>query len=112
MSSLVSLTVFFLDGTKVTFRYPRQSGTDPATIAATVKKAIDADKLLIEADGDLLVIPIKSVKYIQLSPAPPHLARGRPAPGARAGVIRKRRRGDPSDPRVWLGGGTRSGSRR
>jgi hypothetical protein len=76
MSPLVSLTVFFLDGTKVTFRYPRQSGTDPATIASTVKKAIDADRLMIEADGDLLVIPIKSVKYVQVSPAPPSLPGG------------------------------------
>jgi hypothetical protein len=76
MTPLVSLTVFFLDGTKVTFRYPRQSGTDAATIAATVKKAIDADKLVLEADGDLLVIPIRSVKYLQVSPAPPHLPQG------------------------------------
>ena len=33
------MTVFFLDGTKVTFRYPRQSGSDPATISATVARA-------------------------------------------------------------------------
>ncbi len=76
MSPIVSLTVFFLDGTKVTFRYPRQSGTDASTIASTVKRAIDADKLVLEVQGDLLVIPIKSVKYIQVSPAPPHLPAG------------------------------------
>ncbi len=76
MSPLVSMTVFFLDGTKATFRYPRQSGTDSSTIASTVKKAIDADKLLLEADGDLLVIPIASVKYIQVSPAPSQLPSG------------------------------------
>jgi hypothetical protein len=61
MTPLVSLTVFFLDGTKVTFRYPRQSGTDAATILANIKRAIEADKLVLEADGDLLVIPFKSV---------------------------------------------------
>jgi hypothetical protein len=76
MSPLVSLTVFFLDGTKVTFRYPRQSGTEAATIAATVKRAIDADKLVLEAEGDLLVIPMKSVKYVRVTPAPPHLPAG------------------------------------
>ena len=84
MSAFVSLTVFFLDATKVTFRYPRQSGVDPATIATNVKRAIDADKLVLEVDGDLLVIPIKSVKYIQVSPAPPHLP---------AGVLRQARLG-------------------
>jgi len=82
VSALASLTVFFLDGTKVSFRYPKQAGTDATTIAANVKKAIDADKLVLEVDGDLLVIPIKSVKYIQVSPAPDHL------PG---GILRKAR---------------------
>ena len=76
MSTLATLTVFFLDGTNVLFRYPRQAGTDPATIAATVKRAIDAEKLVLEADGDLLVIPMKSVKYVQVSPAPAHLPAG------------------------------------
>lgn len=76
MSQLVSLTVFFLDGTKTTLRYPRQSGTDAATILASVRRALDADKLVLEADGDLLVIPLKSVKYVRVSPAPPHLPSG------------------------------------
>jgi hypothetical protein len=71
-----SLTVFFLDGTNASFRYPRQAGTDPATIASTVKKAIDSERLVLEANGDLVVIPIRSVKYIQVSPAPAHLPGG------------------------------------
>ena len=76
MSPIVTLTVYFHDGTKVTFRYPRQSGSDAATILANVKRAIDADKLVLEADGDLLVFPLKSVKYVRVSPAPAHLPAG------------------------------------
>jgi hypothetical protein len=76
MAASVGMTVFFLDGTKVRFRYPRQAGSDPSTIAATVKRAIDAEKLVLEVDGDLLVIPMRSVKYVQVSPAPPHLPTG------------------------------------
>ena len=76
LTPIVTLTVNFLDGTKVTFRYPRQSGNDAATILANVKRAIDADKLVIESDGDLLVIPLKSVKYVRVSPAPAHLPTG------------------------------------
>ena len=76
MNSTVSMTVFFLDGTSASFRYPRQAGADPATIAATVRKAIDADRLVLEVNRDLLVIPVKSVKYIQVSPAPDHLPGG------------------------------------
>jgi len=41
-----------------------------------VKRAIDADKLVLEVDGDLLVIPIRNVKYVQVSPAPAHLPGG------------------------------------
>ena len=76
MSRSVSLTVHFMDGTKVSFRYPRQAGSDPATIATTVKRALDADRLLLEVDSDLLVIPIRNIKYLQVSPAPAHLPSG------------------------------------
>jgi len=76
MATYASLTVFFLDGTKVSFRYPRQAGSDPATIVANVKKALESDRLLLEVDGDLLLIPIRSVKYVQVSPAPAHLPAG------------------------------------
>lgn len=76
MSALASLNVYFLDGTRVTFRYPKQAGTDPATIAATVKKAIDSEKLVLEVEGDLIVIPMKAVKYVRVSPAPDSLPQG------------------------------------
>ena len=76
MSDPVRMTVFFLDGTTASFVYPRQSGKDQAAIVNTVKKAIDAERLVLEVDGDLVVIPIRSVKYVQVSPAPPHLPSG------------------------------------
>jgi hypothetical protein len=76
MSEPVRMTVFFLDGTKASFVYPRQSGKDQAAMVNTVKKAIDAERLVLEVDGDLVVIPIRSVKYVQVSPAPPHLPSG------------------------------------
>jgi hypothetical protein len=76
MTPTVTMTVCFLDGSKMTYRYPRQSGSDQAAIVATVKKAIDAERLVLEADGDLIVIPIRSVKYVLVSPAPMHLPSG------------------------------------
>jgi hypothetical protein len=82
MSALASLTVHFLDGTRVTFRYAKQAGADPATIAAAVKRALDAEKLVLEVEGDLIVIPMKAVKYVRVSPAPDSLP---------AGVLRKAR---------------------
>ena len=73
MSELVTMTVFFLDGTKCSFEYPRQSGSDQSTIVNTVKRAIESERLVLEVDGDLLVIPIRSVKYVQVSPSPAYL---------------------------------------
>lgn len=70
------LTVHFMDGTKVSVRYPRQAGVDATTIAATVKRALDADKIIVEIDGDLLTIPMRNVKYFHLTPAPDHLPQG------------------------------------
>jgi len=70
------LTIHFMDGTKLVVRYPKQAGTDPTTIAANVKRAIDADKLVFEVDGDLIIIPTRNVKYFHLSPAPDHLPGG------------------------------------
>jgi hypothetical protein len=73
MTAFARMTVHFMDGTKMAVRYPKQAGTDPATIVSTVKRAIDADKLVLEIDNDLLVIPIRNIKYVQVSPAPSHL---------------------------------------
>ena len=73
MTGPVTMTVFFLDGTKVAFEYPRQSGSDQPAIVNTIRKAIEAERLVLEVDGDLLVIPIRSVKYVQVSPGPAYL---------------------------------------
>ncbi|HJZ76981.1 MAG TPA: hypothetical protein VKE51_34860 [Vicinamibacterales bacterium] len=35
-----------------------------------------AQPIRCRADGDLIVIPIRSVKYVRVSPAPPHLPAG------------------------------------
>ncbi len=64
------LTIRFMDGSKMSVRYPKQAGNDPATIVANVRKALEADRLLVEVDGDLLFIPLSNVKYLQVTPAP------------------------------------------
>jgi hypothetical protein len=76
MADVVKMTVFFTDGTKVSFRYPRQAGTDAASVVANVKKAIEAEKLVLEVDGDLILVPLRNVKYVHVSPAPQHLPFG------------------------------------
>ncbi len=66
----VGLIVRFMDGSKMTLRYPKQAGNDPATISANVRKALEADRLIVEVDGNLLFVPLANVKYLQVTPAP------------------------------------------
>ena len=68
--------IHFMDGSRIVLTYPKQAGTDAATIAANVRKAIDQDKLAVEVDGDLMVIPMRNIKYVHITPAPDVLPKG------------------------------------
>ena len=76
MAQEVTGTIHFMDGSKISLRWPRQAGTGAQIIAANVKKALEADRMIVEVDGALLVIPLRNVKYIQLTPSPKELPVG------------------------------------
>ena len=65
-----SMHIRFMDGSKISVRYPKQAGNDPTTIVANVKKALEADRIVLEVEGSLLLIPLGNVKYVQVTPAP------------------------------------------
>ncbi len=67
------VTFFFTNGTKFRVRFPKQGGDDPATLMGSVRRALEADKLNFEIDGDLFVIPMRNVQYIHITPAPESL---------------------------------------
>lgn len=73
MSIEVVTTIFFTDSSKMTLTWPQQAGEDPNIIAMNVRKALDQDKLAMEVDGDLIIIPMENIKYIQITPAPSEL---------------------------------------
>lgn len=70
------LTLFFTDGSKLGLSFQKQGGDDPATLAGNVRKALEAEKLSFEIDGDLFVVPMRNVQYVQVSPAPEALPPG------------------------------------
>ena len=79
MSKEAHAVIHFMDGTKIVFKYPRlQAGkaTDSSMIASAVKKALEQDKIAVEADGSLIVIPVRNIKYIQIVPPPDALPAG------------------------------------
>jgi len=73
---LVYGTIHFIDKTKLTLRWPRQSGDNQVEIAANIKKALESDRIMVEVEGRLMVIPVRNIKYIEVSPAPPKLPKG------------------------------------
>jgi hypothetical protein len=76
MAKLVRAVIHFMDGTRIVLEYPKQAGEDPTTIASNVRKALESDKIVLEAQGDLMIIPVRNIKYIQVSPAPDELPKG------------------------------------
>ena len=63
------LTVYFLDGSDISITFPKQSG-NPLLLAKRVQGALEADQFTIEIDGELLMIPKSSIKYMTVSPLP------------------------------------------
>lgn len=74
MAQMAIMVVHFTDGSKIAFRYPKV--TDTSTLATKVKKALEQDKIVVETSDSLLVIPVSSIKYIQVTPQPDVLPDG------------------------------------
>ena len=74
--------IHFIDGTKIAIRFPVQGGDTATQMAASVRKAIAADRLAVEADGALLIIPARNIKYIHVFPCPESLPDGEVLRGA------------------------------
>ena len=67
----VTASIFFNDGTRLVLKWPRRDDRDPATLASRLRQALDGNQLAFSVDGDLLIVPMRSVKYVHISPAPP-----------------------------------------
>ncbi len=66
------LTIHFTDGSKLSMTFPQQTD-DFHQIASRVQKALDSNQLAMEVDGEMLVIPMNNVKYLQVNPTPRNL---------------------------------------
>ena len=73
--SVVRGTIFFIDGTKMSLAWPRRDD-DPATISSKIKAGLESDKIVVEVSGELIVIPVSSIKYVHVAPGPPVLPEG------------------------------------
>jgi len=65
-----NLTIHFNNGAKLEFSFPTQIKNSTAAVIEGMKKIMDSDKFVIEADGRILVIPWTSIRQLEVSPVP------------------------------------------
>jgi hypothetical protein len=75
-ANLRHATFYFLDNSNLKIVWPKQGSKDPQVFASQVKKSLEADKFTAVVDGQLVVIPMRNVKYVVISPAPETLPQG------------------------------------
>ena len=59
-------TLHFVDGTKLAFEFPEQS-TNAAGRTLKVSDLLASKHVVIEAEGQVFVFPVTSIKYIAFS---------------------------------------------
>ena len=67
------LTVHYTDGTEQRFEYTRAK--EDVNLAAVIQEALKSNQLVIELQDRMLVIPMQSIKTIEVSPPPSKLPR-------------------------------------
>ena len=67
MSETRWMTIYFTDGTDVSFRYPDQEIADHL-LQSTFERVLTQQMLVLEGDGVGYVFPYSSIKYIKVQP--------------------------------------------
>lgn len=70
------LVIHFNNGSQMELTFPVQIKNSTAAVIEGIKKIMETDKLVVEAEGKLLVIPWSSVKHLEVTPVPPALPFG------------------------------------
>ena len=64
------IIIQFNYGTKMEVSFPTQIKNSTAAVQEALKRIMESDKLAIQTEGELLVIPWTSVQYLKVAPAP------------------------------------------
>ena len=68
--------VHFTDASTLDLEWPKQDTKGHVFLSEAIRKAIESERLLVEVEGNLLVIPMRNVKYVELIPVPEQLPDG------------------------------------
>ena len=67
--SVKHLYIFFNDGQRMSLSFPTQK-EDPLQAIRGLREQMNTPFISFEVDGDLLMIPRESIKYLQVCPMP------------------------------------------
>lgn len=67
--SVKHLYIFFNDGQRMSLSFPTQK-EDPLQAIRGLREQMNTPFVSFEVDGDLLMIPRESIKYLQVCPMP------------------------------------------
>ncbi len=70
------MVVHYNNGTKLELSFPTQIRNSATAVLEAMKKVMESDKLVVEAEGRLIVIPWASVRQLEVVPVPPSLPFG------------------------------------
>ena len=65
------LVIHFNNGQKMSLAFPTQIRDQGAGLLEAFKRIMEADKVAIQTDDKLIMIPWASIQHIELSPPPP-----------------------------------------
>lgn len=68
--------IHFTDNTTLALEWPKQEKSGSLFLSEALRKAVASERLLVEVEGHLLIIPMQNVKYIELLPVPEELPEG------------------------------------
>jgi len=63
-----NLLIHFNNGEKLQVTFPAQAKSSVGAMMEGVKRALESDKLVIEADGRVIIIPWCSIRQVELTP--------------------------------------------
>jgi hypothetical protein len=69
-----TMVIRFVDGTEEVLEFARPP-QDDVNLVAHIQEGLNAQHLIVEADGKLLVYPFHNIKAIEVSPLPEKLPR-------------------------------------
>ena len=70
------LTIHFNNGARMDLEFPQQIKNSMGALMEAMKRILESDKLCIEAEGRLVVIPWASVQHLEVTPVPSSLPFG------------------------------------